>query len=182
MRTGRAALLLTLIGLVSSYAHGQAAAEAGVLSTNSGMSIIGSQTNSDLKSATEDFGGSIFDEPSRHSSAGSPQPSSKGGALIAPSGPPPDEVNRKKFELLAGKDAGRVLFRSIPNGANIFVNHLIVGRTPLLLFLAPGKYEVDMRAPRQETGTRDVGVMPKETQTVEIDLNQRYPSSVSIRW
>lgn len=104
------------------------------------------------------------------------------GPLVAPSGPTPDEVNRKKFEEHAGRDAGKVLFRSVPSGASVFVNHMLVGDTPLLLFLAPGKYEVAMRGVRQESGQRVLAVTPKQTQTVVIDLNQRYPSGVSLKW
>src|SRR5215472_7901638 len=41
-------------------------------------------------------------------------------------GPPPDEVNRKQFEQNAGPRAGKLLFRSAPSGADIFLNDLLV--------------------------------------------------------
>jgi PEGA domain-containing protein len=101
--------------------------------------------------------------------------------ILERSGPPPDEVNRKKFEDNAGEKGGKLLLRSVPSGADIFINDLLVGRTPLLLVMAPGPYKIDMRGARDDSGHASVGVMPKATRTVEIDLNQRYPSSISLR-
>ena len=101
--------------------------------------------------------------------------------LVARTGPPPDEVNRKDFEDNAGEKAGKLLLRSVPTGADIFVNDRLVGRTPLLMVVAPGKYKIDMRGPREGFGHSTVGVMPKETETVVINLSQRYPISVSSR-
>jgi hypothetical protein len=100
--------------------------------------------------------------------------------LMERTGPPPDEVNRKKFENDAGQEAGKLLLRSVPSGADVFINNLLVGRTPLLMLIAPGKYEIAMRGQRQESAHRSVGLMPKETQTVVIHLVQRYPTSISI--
>jgi PEGA domain len=101
--------------------------------------------------------------------------------LPARTGPPPDEVNRKDFEDNAGEKAGKLFFRSVPSGAEIFLNDLLVGRTPLLMVVAPGKYKIDMRGSREESGHSTVGVMPKETQTVVINLNQKYPANVTMR-
>ena len=67
------------------------------------------------------------------------------------------------------------------SGAEIFIDDLLVGRSPLLIVIAPGKYTIDMRGPRQESGRSTVGVMPSETQTVVINLNEKYPTSVTIR-
>ena len=101
--------------------------------------------------------------------------------LVARSGPPPDEMNRRDFENNAGKDAGKLLLRSVPTGAEVFINDRLVGRTPLLMLIAPGKYTIDMRGLQQESGHGTVGVMPNETKTVAIDLKQRYPTSISTR-
>jgi hypothetical protein len=98
--------------------------------------------------------------------------------MIALSGPSPQEVNRKDLEENAGPNAGKLFLRSLPVRADIFVNGKIVGQTPLLLVVAPGKYSIAMRGPRQESGNRTVGLLPKETQTVVITLKQLYPSTV----
>jgi hypothetical protein len=47
------------------------------------------------------------------------------------------------------------------------------------MVVAPGRYKIDLRGPREESGHQTVGVMPKETETVVINLNQRYPGVVS---
>jgi hypothetical protein len=101
--------------------------------------------------------------------------------IVAPDGPPPDVVNRKEFEDNAGDKAGKLLLRSAPSGADVFVNNLLVGQTPVLLVIAPGAYKVDMRGGRDESGRATVGVTPKETSTVAIELKPRYPSSISLR-
>jgi hypothetical protein len=100
--------------------------------------------------------------------------------LIASTGVPPAEVNRKALESGSGQHPAKMLFRSVPANAEVFVNDLTVGRTPLLLVVAPGTYKVGMRGERQEWGDETVGVMPDETQVVLIHLRSRYPSSITL--
>jgi hypothetical protein len=100
--------------------------------------------------------------------------------LVGPAGPPPEDMNRKSFEDKAGQQAGKLLLRSVPSGAEILIDSLPVGRTPLLMIIAPGKYKVDMRGPRQEYGSSVVGLMANETATVAINLSPRYPTSITI--
>ena len=97
-------------------------------------------------------------------------------------GPPVEDKNRQDFEKKAGEQAGKLLLRSEPADSEIYINGLYVGHTPLLMVVAPGKYNVEMRGPRHETDHRMVGVMPKETQTVLLKLNTEYPGSISVRW
>lgn len=101
--------------------------------------------------------------------------------MLERSGPPPDEVNRKEFEANAGVNAGKLFLRSVPTGADVFVDGLLVGKTPLLMVIAPGPYKIEMRGSRDDSGHANVGVMPKETRAVTIELKQRYPSSISLR-
>ncbi|HTU34001.1 MAG TPA: PEGA domain-containing protein [Candidatus Acidoferrum sp.] len=100
--------------------------------------------------------------------------------MTARKGPPPDEVNRKELEDNAGPDGARLLLRSVPSGADIFINGRLVGQTPMLLVVAPGNYKIDMRGSRQEFGTKTVGLLAKDTQNVVISLNQRYPSQIHV--
>lgn len=104
----------------------------------------------------------------------------KSAYMIARKGPPPEEVNRKKLEDNAGPNGGKLFLRSAPSGAYIFINGHPVGRTPMLLVVAPGKYRIEMRGSRQEFGSRTVGLIAKDTQTVLISLKQRYPSEVHV--
>src|SRR5262249_28203223 len=99
--------------------------------------------------------------------------------LIASSGPAPQEVNVREFQAQAGKDAGKVLLRATPNQAQIWVNGKIVGKTPLLLVLATGKYEVEMRGARGESGKSTVALLPRETRELVINLHSLYPARVN---
>jgi hypothetical protein len=97
-------------------------------------------------------------------------------------GPPVEDKNRQEFEKKAGEQAAKLLLRSEPTDAEIYLNGLYVGHSPLLMVVAPGKYDVEMRGPRHETEHSKVGVMPKETQTVLLKLNSEYPGSLSVHW
>jgi len=99
--------------------------------------------------------------------------------LIASAGPPPQETNVREFQARAGKDAGKVLLRATPAEAQIWVNGKIVGKTPLLLVLAPGKYEVEMRGARGETGKSTVDLLPRETRELLVKLHLLYPARVT---
>lgn len=99
--------------------------------------------------------------------------------LIASAGPPPQETNVREFQAQAGKDAGKVLLRATPTQAQIWVNGKIVGKTPLLLVLAPGKYQVEMRGARGETGKSTVALLPHETRELVVKLHSLYPARVN---
>jgi hypothetical protein len=154
-------VLLGLLGVGTHGAHAQAIAESGAMTSHS---AIAAQSAKPLSPTTAS---SAKQNTSPH--------------LAEQTGPPRDEVNRQDFEDNAGEKAGKLLLRSVPSGAEIFINGLLVGRTPMLMVIAPGKYTIEMRGPRQESGHSTIGVMPKETQTVVINLNQRYPASIAIR-
>jgi len=156
-----AAALVGLFGLGFGSAQGQDVAESALMTSNSTIASQSAKAPAPTIAAPT-------------SKASSPY-------LVARSGPTPEEVNRRDFEDNAGKDAGKLLLRSIPTGAEVFLNDRLVGRTPLLMLVAPGKYTIDMRGPRQQSGHSVVGLMPKQTQTVAIDLKQRYPTSISVR-
>ena len=101
--------------------------------------------------------------------------------LATREGPPPEETNRKTLEEGAGKDAAKLLLRSVPSGVRVYVNELFVGRSPLLLIVPPGKYRVQMRGERQELGERIVGLLPNDTENVTIPLTLRYPSRITMK-
>lgn len=98
--------------------------------------------------------------------------------LVASAGPPAQEINVREFQAGAGKDAGKVLLRATPAAAQIWINGKIVGKTPLLLVLAPGKYEVEMRGARGETGKSTVDLLPRETRELLVKLQSLYPARV----
>jgi len=98
--------------------------------------------------------------------------------LIASGAPPAQETNVRDLQARAGKDAGKVLLRATPAASQIWVNGKIVGKTPLLLVLAPGKYQVEMRGARGETGTSTIDLLPRETREVQLKLQSLYPARV----
>jgi len=159
-KIGAIAILATSTFLCSSVAHGQAVAEAAATTSTTSTAVHATKVPT--------FNVAV---PTGQSSP----------HLMARTGPPPEEVNRKDFEDNAGDKAGKLLLRSEPSGAQIFLNDLLVGRTPLLIMVAPGKYKIEMRGARQSSGQKTIGVMSKETQTVVIKLNEVYPSSITLR-
>ena len=108
-----------------------------------------------------------------------PPPASGSPSLTIPIGPPLDETNRKALEQRAGKDAGKLLLQSVPSDAQIEIDGNLVGRTPLLLIIPPGKYKVEMRGTRDETGERLVELLPNQTQQIAVTLTVQYPASAT---
>src|SRR5579859_6232001 len=123
----------------------------------------------------------VFPNVTIPGAAGGSAGSSSGSTthLIATSAPPPQETNVRDFQMHAGKDAGKVLLRAAPVEAQIWVNGKIVGKTPMLLVLAPGKYKVEMRGARGETGESTVDLLPRETRELQVKLHQLYPGRVT---
>ena len=100
--------------------------------------------------------------------------------LLAKTGPPAEEANRRNLEENASRDPANILLRSSPTGAQIYINGAFVGHTPLLLSVAPGKYKVEMRGQRDDFAVRTIGLMARDTQQITLMLSARYPSRVSI--
>jgi hypothetical protein len=98
--------------------------------------------------------------------------------LVASSGPPAEEANRRTLEARAGKDAGKLLLRATPVEAQIWIDGKIVGKTPILLVLAPRKYEIEMRGARGETAKNTVDLLPRETRELPMKLHLLYPGRV----
>jgi hypothetical protein len=159
-RIDKLAVLAVLLGTCAWASHAQDIAESAATTSNSAVTAQSMKQPTMLMAA--------------------PAKDDKSAYMVVPNGPSQQEANRKDLEDNAGPNAGKLLLRSVPNGADIFINDHLVGRTPLLMVVAPGKYAVRMRGTRQDSGTKTVGLMPKETQTVVITLKERYPSSVVI--
>lgn len=160
-----------MCGLFAGSANGQAVAEA------AGTTSVAATASTAMKPVQL---------PKIPTAAGGPASvgSVSGGAsqhLIASSAPPPQETNLREFQARAGKDAGKVLLRATPVEANIWVNGKIVGKTPMLLILAPGKYEVEMRGARGQTGSSTMDLLPHETRELVVNLHQLYPGRVRVQ-
>jgi PEGA domain len=99
--------------------------------------------------------------------------------VASPTGPPPDVLNRKALEQHAGKNACKLVLRSTPSAAQVFIDNAFVGETPLLLVVPPGKYRIEMRGHRLEFGESAVDLLPRETRDVALVLTSRYPTRVT---
>jgi len=167
---GKGAAALFLICLVPHAAHAQAAAaSAGSAQSSTGMSasVDKMKTEKADKADKSDKG-----EPASMLAPASAASASTSPHLVATSGPPPEEVNRKALEDRAGTDAGKLFLRSTPTGAQILIDGAFVGRTPLLLVVPPGKYKIEMRGTRGEAATSTIGLLPNKTQEVALSLKQ----------
>src|ERR1019366_8635340 len=115
-------MLLALFSLGTDGVKAQALAESGSMASHS----------------------SITARTAKSPAVTNPEKPSVSPHLPQQTGPAPDQKNRQDFEDNAGENAGKVLLRSVPSGAEIFINDLFVGHTPLLLVIAPGRYTIDM--------------------------------------
>lgn len=101
--------------------------------------------------------------------------------LAAPSGQPADVTNRQALEQRAGQNPCKLLIRSVPTAAQVWIDGNFVGNSPMLLVLAPGKYHLELRGQRLEYGSQVVDLLPKETREVALKLAVRYPTRASVR-
>jgi hypothetical protein len=164
----QAAAFALLCFASASTIQGQAVAET------AGANSVSASVASSIKPPTmPKFPGTGSGASSSASSA------SSSPHLVASGGPPAEETNRKSLESTAGKDAGKILLRATPVEAQIWVNGKIVGKTPLLLVVAPGKYQIEMRGSRGQTGNRSVDLLPRETRELAVKLDQLYPGRVA---
>jgi PEGA domain len=89
--------------------------------------------------------------------------------------------NRKAFEDRAGKNAAKLMLRSTPTQAAVTINGKPVGKTPILLVISPGQYDVVMNGQRMEHAEEKVDLLPNETREFLLTLKQLYPTSVRIQ-
>ena len=168
--TYKIAVLILFYGVVPSFLCAQDVAESAAASARSSIAARNIKTPT-LSTRTE----SKSEKPEATDKKTNTSPN-----LVLSTGASAAETNRNALESDSGKHAARLLLRSTPGNAEVFVNDLTVGRTPLLLLVPPGKYKVSMRGDRQESGDQTVGAMADETQVVLIHLKSRYPSSITL--
>ena len=189
-RMWNSSLVLLLMCLALHSARAQDAAEAAAATSSSGVAAsaikpaparLMDQAAAEAAAATSSSGVAASGAKAAPIPGINPQQPGSSPHLVAREGPAPDELNRKEFEESAGRDAGKLLMRSVPTGAQVFVNGRLVGRAPLLLILEPGKYKVEMRGQRQDYGQRTVGLLPNDTQDVALTLAPLYPTRISTR-
>jgi len=89
-------------------------------------------------------------------------------------------ANRKALEQKAGKNAAKLMLRSKPTNATVKIDGKSVGKTPLLLVVPPGQYDVVIYGKRMEHAEQKIDLLPKETREFLLPLKQVYPTQVEI--
>jgi hypothetical protein len=133
----------------------------------SGTTLLSSGTTASMKPPK------VPAAPSNKAPAASPH-------LAATSGPPPEESNRSALEASAGKDASKLLLRSTLTDSKVWINGKPVGKTPMLLILAPGKYEIEVVAADSTRTQSTVALLPRETRELTLNLLPRYRARVTL--
>ncbi len=90
-------------------------------------------------------------------------------------------ANCRTLQQRAGADGAKVALRSLPDHAQVWIDGLFVGATPLDLTLAPGRHLVEMRDATSEMVRQQIELQPKQSREVLSTLKPRYPDKVSLR-
>ena len=171
----RAAELSLFFVLASSCVFAQAAAEYG--GATSGIAASISNTNEMKNVRVPDMSGNqksvLMSQPSKDASTNPNYifDSMQKGSIAA---------NRRALEGHAGKDAAKLMLRSKPSDAYVKINGKPVGRTPILLVVPPGRYDVTMYGKRMEHAEQKIDLLPKETREFLLPLKQLFPTQVEI--
>jgi len=168
--------LLLLLILASSCVYAQAAAEYG--GATSGIAGSISRTNLMKNVTVPDIGANgdksvIMSQPMKDAGANPKYifDSMKQGSVAE---------NRKVLEEQAGKNAAKLMLRSTPTHADVKIDGKPVGKTPILLVLSPGQYNVAMNGPRMDHAEQQIDLLPNETREFLLPLKQLYPTTVKI--
>jgi hypothetical protein len=144
------------------------------------------QTTAEYAGEASTISTTATSQPNLPKPSGSATPPSAGAVpnkpqhIASPSGPASEIINRKALEQRAGKNPCKLLLRSTPSAAQVFVDGAFVGESPLLLMVPPGKYQIEMRGHRLEFGQSAVDLLPRETREVALSLTARYPTRVTV--
>lgn len=165
-----------LVLLAASCAFAQAAAEYGSTTSAMATSMSGINLMNKVKfpDTSKEKPSVIMSQPSSSgkTSANYIFDSLKQGSVSA---------NRKALEQHAGKNAAKLMLRSSPTDAYVKINGKPVGRTPILLIVHPGEYNVVMNGKRMEHASQKIALLPKETREFLIPLKQLYPTQVKVQ-
>ncbi len=171
-----AAELTLLLILASSCAYAQAAAEYGGATSGIAGNIAGTNLMKNVQLPDTNGGkpSVLMTQPSGNSGVNKNYifDSMKQGSVAA---------NRQALEARAGEDAAKLMLRSKPSQADVNIDGKPVGKTPLLLVLSPGQYDVAMNGKRMDHADQKIDLLPKETREFMLPLKQLYPTSVRIQ-
>lgn len=137
------------------------------------------QAASEYGSAASVSAGVVSSRPKVFTPGGAGRPN-MGLFLAKPKGTPTDELNRQWFAKQAGKDGGLLTITSVPPRTRLWIDGKYVGQAPVTVTLPAGTHQLSMMGPRQETAKRVLKIKSKEKRHVAVDLEELYPSTVSV--
>jgi len=156
--------LMVLLGsIVVSCAQAQSAAEYGSVVSRSGGAAAGAKV---VKPEAP--------QPATAATSSSAHMPVRTGESVA-------GANCRTLQQRAGPDGAKVALRSVPDHAQVWIDGLFVGATPLDLTLAPGRHLVEMRDATSEMVRQQIELQPKQSREVLSTLKPRYPDKVSLR-
>ena len=167
---------IAFVALAATCAWQAGAQTAG--QSNSGGSSNSTGNSTGTSTSSSSGGSSSVTTTGGKSVLATPAPDAKSAHLAATNGPAPEDVNRKALEDNAGRDAGKLLVRSTPSHARIYINGAFVGYAPQLFVVAPGKYKVELRGQRDNYAEKTTALLPNDTQEISLNLTARYPLHV----
>ena len=160
------AMVIALMLFSTCLAAAQAATEYGHIATSS-TGLAGLSNNSTLFPAKQ---------------PASARPVAKQPGSATAKGTSPQDANRRALEQRAGKDAAKLSLKSVPEKAVVRIDGKPIGKTPLLISLAPGAYKIEIEGPRMELGQQQLNLDPNETREVQLTLSAapRYPNRIEL--
>ena len=78
------------------------------------------------------------------------------------------------------EEMGSLLLRSVPTGAQIWIDGKLMGTTPLLLILAPDRYNIEVLGKRLERAKKGVYLRANDRQQLMFSPSPRYPRRVRL--
>jgi len=90
-------------------------------------------------------------------------------------------ANCRALKERAGPDAAKLSLRSVPDHAQVWIDTLFVGATPLELAVAPGTHQLEMRGVGMESARQKVELLPKQSLQVTVSLKPYYRNKISLR-
>jgi hypothetical protein len=168
-RVAATAMAIALLVCLSTHpAAAQATMEYGNVATGAGAAGLGNKV------------GSALSQGKKPASAAA---SRKRTAAVDDTEYNPADANRHALEQRAGQDAAKLSFKSVPASAVVRIDGKPVGKTPLLMSLAPGTYQIEMEGPRMEFGKQQLTLGTKETREIELQLSAapRYPEHITLQ-
>ncbi len=147
-------LLLGLMGSVCAFA--QAAAEYGSVTSKAAAAAAKAKP--------------LAPAPAQPPSAHLPVQSSESAAT----------ANCRALKERAGPDAARLALRSVPDHAQVWIDTMFVGATPLDLTVAPGTHQLEVRGVGMESSRQKVELLPKQSLQVTVSLKPYYRNKISL--